>query len=287
MTVLVTGATGGFGGYAINALESLIPLDEIIGLARSEKKAARLEAQGVATRIGDYADPDSLDRAFAGVDRLLFVSGAPGAPGERERQHANVVDAAKKTGVKFIAYTSFAQATAVNNMLSADHVATEKRIEESGIDHTFLRNNWYLENELTLIDVAKRTGKLPYAAGDATIGWALKSEYARAAAIIVSGTTRTPKILELSGAARSYADLSAALGRILGAPIKPLPLTTEDFTRTLEDAGLPEGAASGLAGVQKLIAHGDLEVLSSDFEKTLGHPLTPLDEALRTILKQA
>ncbi|KFI74268.1 isoflavone reductase [Bifidobacterium minimum] len=285
MTVLVTGATGGFGGYAIDALESLIPSDEIIGLARSKEKAERLTARGVAIRIGDYSDSDSLEAAFDGIDRLLFVSGAPGAPGERERQHENVVKAAKKAGVTFIAYTSFAQATAVDNMLSADHVATERRIEESGISHTFLRNNWYLENELTLIDVAKRTGTLPYAAGDATIGWALKSEYARAAAIVVSGTVRTPKILELSGAARSYADLAAALGRILGAPIKPLPLTTEDFIRTLEATGLPQSAASGLAGVQKLIAHGDLEVLSNDFEKTLGHPLTPLDEALRAILK--
>ena len=95
MTVLVTGATGGFGGYAIDALESLIPSDEIIGLARSKEKAERLTARGVAIRIGDYSDSDSLEAAFDGIDRLLFVSGAPGAPGERERQHENVVKAAK------------------------------------------------------------------------------------------------------------------------------------------------------------------------------------------------
>ncbi|MDN6522686.1 MAG: NAD(P)H-binding protein, partial [Bifidobacterium crudilactis] len=78
MTYLVTGATGGLGGYALEYLKKLVPVSDIIALARNEEKAASLRGQGITVRIGDYGDTDSLKEAFKGVDRLLFISGAPG-----------------------------------------------------------------------------------------------------------------------------------------------------------------------------------------------------------------
>lgn len=280
-TILVTGATGGFGGHAITSLEELVGSSHIIGLARSEEKARGLTDRGIAVRIGDYDDPESLQRAFDGVDRLLFVSGTPG---NRETEHGNVVRAAQDAGVGFIAYTSFPQATSVNNMLSSDHVFTEDLLAKSGIAHALLRNNWYLENELALIDIARSTGELPFAAGQATIGWALKREYAEAAARVVSADDPRNETLELSGPLRSYADLAAAVSRVTGKSVTPRPVTLEGFAATLKAAGLPDGAVQGLTGVQTLVAAGDLEVASTDFVRTLGHPLLPLDEALKEIL---
>ncbi|KAA4891789.1 SDR family NAD(P)-dependent oxidoreductase, partial [Bacteroides fragilis] len=43
MTYLVTGATGGFGKYAVNYLKELVPNEEIYVLARSEEKGAGLK----------------------------------------------------------------------------------------------------------------------------------------------------------------------------------------------------------------------------------------------------
>lgn len=280
-TILVTGATGGFGGYAIASLERLVGRDRIIGLARDADRARTLTNRGITVRIGDYGDPESLHRTFDGVARLLFVSGAPG---NRETEHGNVVRAAKDAGVGFVAYTSFPQATSVNNMLSADHVLTEDLIAKSGITHVFLRNNWYLENELALIGVARGTGELPFAAGQATVGWALKREYAEAAARAVAADDPHDETLELSGPLRSYTDLAAAVSRVTGAEVTPHPVTTEGFAAALRSAGLPDGAVQGLTGVQTLVAAGDLEVDSGDFVRILGHPLLPLDGALKEIL---
>ena len=42
MTILVTGATGGYGSSALEELKTLVPQDEIFALARSEEKAATL-----------------------------------------------------------------------------------------------------------------------------------------------------------------------------------------------------------------------------------------------------
>ena len=281
MTYLITGATGGLGGYALQSLQQLVPSSQIYALARSEQKAATLKDHGVQVRIGNYDDPASLEAAFAGIDRILFVSGAPG---NREQEHGNVVDAAKKAGVSFIAYTSFARADHVNNFLSADHQFTEKIIADSGIPHTFLRNNWYLENETTLLKTAIATGKLPFAAGGATIGWALKREYAEAAARVLAGTQQYPAILELSGIPVTYAQLAAGLAEATGKPIEPQPLDDDAFVQALVAQHVPDNAAKGILGIQHLIKAGDLEVESHDFEDVLGKPLTPLGNAVHEVL---
>lgn len=117
MNYLVTGATGGFGGYALDFLKESVLNSEIYALVRSEEKGEGLKKAGFNIRIGDYADAESMIAALKGIDRLLFVSGAPG---NRQEEHGNVVDAAKEAGVSYIAYTSFAGADHATSPLAAD-----------------------------------------------------------------------------------------------------------------------------------------------------------------------
>ena len=60
-----------------------------------------------------------------------------------------------------------------------------------------MRNNWYLENEWPIIELALKTGRFVYAASDGKTGWALKREYAEVAAKAVAGSA-FPEVLELS-----------------------------------------------------------------------------------------
>ncbi|MDI5788868.1 hypothetical protein PO124_11985 [Bacillus licheniformis] len=53
--------------------------------------------------------PETLESAFRGIDRLLIIS-ADGDNETRIRQHGNAVAAAERAGVRFIAYTSIANA---------------------------------------------------------------------------------------------------------------------------------------------------------------------------------
>lgn len=281
MTYLVTGATGGLGGYALRHLMTMVPANDIVALARSEGKAEALCALGVEVRIADYADRESLGKAFSGVDRMLFISGAPG---NRRTEHTNVVEMAVQAGVSFIAYTSFAHADQFDNFLSADHQFTEGIIADSGVAHTFLRNNWYLENEMPLLTAAMASGELVTAAGDATVGWALKREYGEAAARVLAGGRYYPEVVELSGPATTYAQLGAALAEATGKDIAVRHLTGTNFSEALQAQGMPVQAAQGLLGVQQLIGSGDLEVTSDDFATVLGKPLTPLAQAVKEVL---
>lgn len=283
MNILVTGATGNFGGYALKVLQDLVPEDNLYGLARTEEKGAKLKEAGIKVRIGDYTDSVSLQRAFKGIDRLLFVSST--TDGDRQAQHRDVVEAAKAAGVSYIAYTSFGKATESTSPLAADHRFTEQLIEESGIAHTFLRNNWYLENEAAFLAAGAKGGKFIYAGGNGQAGWALRREYAEVAARAVSGKFDFPKILELGGSLRTYEDLGAALRGATGKDLEVISADEATAAKNLvENAGVPQNVAELLVSFQQIVKSGALAVQPDDFEKYLGKPLTPMVDAIKEVL---
>src|SRR3954453_7892099 len=144
-TYAVTGATGHLGALAIEALlEKGVPAANVIAVVRDADRAAPLAARGVQVRTADYAQPDTLRTTLAGVDRLLLVSG--NEVGKRTEQHGNVIDAAKEAGVELIAYTSVTRADTNPIPPAPEHKATEELLAASGVAHTLLRNNWYVEN---------------------------------------------------------------------------------------------------------------------------------------------
>ena len=279
MTYLVTGATGGFGHYALEELKKLVPLEEIYVLARNEEKAQKLIEAGLQVRIGDYADRETMVQALQGIDRLLFVSGVPG---NRQAENQHVVEAAKQTGVSFIAYTSFADADHSTSILAPDHQFTEKIIKESGIKHTFLRNNWYLENEMPLIGVALKTGQFVYAAGEGETGWALKREYAEVAAKVLAGMDY-PEFLELSGKPITYQTLAEQVAKVSGKSLDILSLAPDEFTDKLTASGFSQGGAEMTTAIQNDIRNNQLDVTSDDFAKVLGRELTSIEDGLREL----
>ena len=131
---LVTGASGQLGALAIDALLKKVPASQVVALVRRAEAAAPLEAKGVEVRIGDYTDVDALEKAFAGIDRLLLISSSE--VGQRAAQHKNAVDAAKKAGVGFIAYTSILHADTSPLSLAVEHRETGHYLGEVGLaDH--------------------------------------------------------------------------------------------------------------------------------------------------------
>jgi NAD(P)H dehydrogenase (quinone) len=285
MTYLITGATGGFAGYALEQLKGQVPASDIHVLVHNATKAADLKAAGYNVHIGDYLNPASLQEAFTGIDRVLFISSS--VVENRQAQHANVIQAAKAAGVKFIAYTSFANAAeaANTNALAVDHNFTEQAIKKAGIAHTFLRNNWYLENEMPLVGSALANGKFVFAAEDGQAGWALKREYAEVAAKVLVGKQEFAEVLELSGQPVTYATLAAALEEATGKTLEVVKGTDEEVVAQLELGGLPNFVATLFLGFQKDIKSGVLNVASTDFEQALGHPLTPLAAAFKELLR--
>jgi NAD(P)H dehydrogenase (quinone) len=284
MRLLLTGATGKLGSKVAASLLQSVPADQLAVSVRDPDKAKNLRSQGVDVRKGDFNLPETLDAAFSGVERLLIIS-TMGDDETRIRQHTNAVAAAKRAGVHFIAYTSIADAQESHNAMATVHKATEKAILQSGIPYSFLRNNWYLENETLNIQRALAGSDWITSAGKGKVGWASQQDYADAAAAVLSGTGHENAVYELSGPLLTQAQLAAALSDVLGKKITVRQVDDTVYRQTLKASGLPDSAAAALVRIQKDIREGTLEVESTDFEKVLGRPLTPIKEALRKIVK--
>jgi len=278
-TFAITGVTGHFGQTAIKTLAKLVPAEQIVALARNTEKAAAIVPAGVQVRPGDYTDVDELTASLAGVDRLLLISSQPGAKVTREQQHKNVVDAAKAAGVGYIAYTSFPHADTATAPLAADHKATEDYIKAAGIKHSFLRNNWYLENEAGSLKAAAAGKPFVFSAAEGKTGWALEREYAEAAADVLAATD-TKDVYEFSGKARTYKELADATP----GDFKVFSIDDDAFKQGLVKAGLDEGTAGFITGFQAFIRAGVLDEDSNDLPTVLGRELTPIKDAVKEVL---
>ena len=106
---LVTGATGYIGGLLVpRLLDAGLP---VRALARNPDKLATAPwRDDVEVARGDLTDPESLTEAFDGVDVVYYLVHSMGTSKDfvaAERESArNVVEAAKKAGVRRLVYLS-------------------------------------------------------------------------------------------------------------------------------------------------------------------------------------
>jgi len=278
MKIGVTAATGQLGRLVIDHLSTLVSNNDIVALVRNPEKGADL---GVATRKFDYESADAS--ALEDIDHLLLISS--NEIGQRARQHANVIGAAKSAGVKWIVYTSILKADTTTISLAGEHIATEKALTESGIDFTILRNGWYTENYTGSIGGAVANGAFVGSAGEGKISSAARKDFAEAAAVVVSDASHKGKTYELSGdVAYTLADLAAEISKQTGKTIPYQNLPEADYATILKQVGLPEMFAGAIANWDVSASHGDLYDEGTQLSQLIGRPTTSLAKSVEEAL---
>lgn len=281
MTIAVTGATGQLGHIVIDKLKKKVPASDIVALVRSPGKAAGL---GVSAREADYEQPGTLDKALAGVDTLLLISSSE--IGKRAIQHRNVIEAAKKAGVKRIVYTSLLHADTSSLSLAEEHRQTEAALRASEISFTILRNGWYTENYTNSIGAALAGGAFIGSAGNGKIASAPRSDYAEAAVAVLTGNGHDGKVYELAGdQAWTLSDLAAEVSKQTGKTVPYQNLAESDYAAALKGFGLPENIAAAIASWDIEASKGALFDDSRQLSKLIGHPTTPLADTVALALK--
>lgn len=284
MIILITGATGLLGRKVVEALlKKGIPTESLAVAVRDPKKSQDFALKGIDVRQADYEDVHSLERAFTGVDRLLLIS-SQGDNDTRITHHKNAIFSAKAAGVRFIAYTSCSKPQ-TSHLTSADvHRVTEKLIHETGIPYSFLRNNWYIENEIDTLKAVVDGAPLVTSAGNGKVGWVPRIDYAEAAAAILSTDNHENTIYELSGIPSTYEDMATALSSLLDKEVPLLQVDDQEYRKFLIEQGFPEGYLDFYVEVQQAIRQGDLDVKSSDLSLLLNRPAITLQESLTEII---
>jgi NAD(P)H dehydrogenase (quinone) len=278
MSIVITGANGLLGRLVIaDLLARGVPADEITGVVRSPEKGADL---GVRLHIADYDRPETFEGAFAAGDRALLISGSE--PGRRVPQHQAVIDAAAAAGVAQLAYTSVFGGPDAWFALADDHRATEQLIVDSGLPHTFLRNNWY--SEMYTGDVAGIVARGAVAnavEAGSRIATAPRKDFAAAAAAVLTRDVERNAAYELSGdTAWTFGEFAAELSRQSGKPVVHATVTPAELKAILLGVGLPEGFVDVLVEVDGAINKGALAGTPGDLAKLIGRPTTPIADTI-------
>jgi NAD(P)H dehydrogenase (quinone) len=282
--IVVTGATGHLGRLVIAALLKKVPASGIVAAVRNVEKARDIAALGVHVRYADYNQPSTWDDALKGADKVLLISSSE--VGQRAKQHRAVIDAARRAGVKLLAYTSVLRADTSPLGLAAEHKETETLIRASGIPYALLRNGWYTENYTAGISGALAHGTVYGCAGEGRISSAARVDYAEAAAEVLTAENQTGRVYELAGdTAYTLAELAAEISRQSGRSIGYVDLPEAEYKNVLVKAGLPEAIAALLADSDTGVSKGALFDDGHQLSRLINRPTTSLAASVAAMMQ--
>ena len=282
--IVVTGANGHLGRLVMDSLLARLPASEMVAAVRRPDTADELASRGVAVREADYSRPETLQKVFAGAEKVLLISGSE--VGQRVAQHRAVVDAAKQAGVKLLAYTSILRADTSTLALAAEHKETELYLRASGVPFVMLRNGWYFENQTAALPAAVEHGAVLGAAGEGRFAAAARADYAGAAAAVLTQDGHQNKVYELGGdQPYTLAELAAEVSRQTGKSLIYRNLPEAEYAAALEGFGLPKAVAALVADADTGAARGELDTDSDDLSRLLGRPTVTLEAAVAAALR--
>ena len=263
--ILVTTA-GKVGSETVRLLrERDVPVRVLV---RDPAKAAALAEAGAEIAKGDLDVPAAIDDAMTGVSAVVLVS--PAVPA----QELNVVASAARAGTGHVVKAT-SKASADSPIARRRwQVEIEAGLAASGIPHTLLRSNAYMQNVLALARAIAKTSSFGSAAGKGRSGLVDARDVAAVAAeIAASPAAHAGQTYWLAGPGLiSNYDVAAVLSKLLGRTITYRELTIEENTETMIRAGVPEQIAQMNAQAFSLAAGGDAEWLTEDVPSLLGRP---------------
>ena len=263
--ILVTTA-GKVGAETVRLLrEQDVPV-RVLVRDPAKATAEALAAAGAEIAGGDLEDPASLDEAMAGVSTVVLVS--PAVPA----QELNVVASAAKAGVAHVLKATSKASPDSPIARRRGQSEIEAGLAATGIAHTLLRSNAYMQNVLALAPGIAATSSFGSAAGQGRTGLVDARDVAAAAAhIAATPAPHAGKTYWLTGPELlSNYDVAAVLSKLLGRTITYRELTFEQNKDAMIRAGVPEPIAEMNAQAFALAADGDAAWITDDVTLLLG-----------------
>ena len=274
-TILVTGATGNTGLLLVDQFAAAGKDFRV--MVHTPTKAALVQKGKAEVVIGDFIDTASLERALEGIERAYLVS--PASPDMVKQQKA-FVDVAKKTGLKRIVKLA-ALGTAPDSPvgLLRQHAEIEEYIKKSGIAYTLLRPHFFMENLLGNIGTIKSDSAIYSPLGDARISAISTADIAAVALRTLIEDGHAGKTYTLTGPeAVTYGRIADIVGEVIGRKVAYIPVSYDTAHGGMVKSGMPEWLVDDLVRLMKTWSKGAGDVVSPDVEKILGRKPVSLKE---------
>lgn len=251
-------------------------------LVRDTAKAAETLGSDIDVVQADLDDGASVEACLQGCNKLFLLSGHSPVMVE---QQLNAVNAAKAAGVSHIVKLSggsFIIKEDTPALIGRGHWQIEQDIRASGLDWTFLRPGFFMQNFLNMAEAIKGMGKvmMPVPA-DVGLGMIDVRDTADAAAGVLTSEGHAGQVYELSGPNVTPAEVVAAIGSAIGKEIAFIPVPMEGAIGAMKERGMPDWLVDHQSTLMGIAADGNMGTYGNDLiEKLAGHaPRTAADFA--------
>ncbi|WP_291043036.1 NAD(P)H-binding protein [Herbiconiux sp.] len=247
--ILVTGASGKLGRAILSALSHR----DVV--AAGSSRAAR-----GSLRVIDFDEPRSI--SLSGVDTLVLVSAGEAEDDVVIARHDAAITAAERDGVGHVVYTSLTSAGDHLGFALA-HRWTERRLEQSTLSWTILRNGLYADLFGSLLGWSGN--RLTSAFGDGALAAVRREDLAEAAAVVAEAPHRHEgRIYDLVGTPVTAAEVAERLG------VPLVDVTLDRRRQELDRAGLKPFQPAMLMSIHTSVRHGFLDTPGPDLGHLLG-----------------
>jgi len=263
--ILITGATGNIG-------RELIPLllesgQSIRVLVRDESKVAYLDAC-VERAVGDLDKPETLVAAVKGIEQIFLVT-------YETRQDVNVIEAAKKAGVRQIVKLSTLEATEHKIKVGKWHYEREELIRAAGFDWTFLRPGMFMSNSIQWwADSIKKQGSVFFPGGKkGKVAPIDLREVAEVAALALTQAGHSGQAYTLTGSELfTIGEMVQVISQVFGKPIQYVNIPPIAAKLFMLKSGMDKALVNALMEMLASLRKNEGAIVTDTFQSLTGHP---------------
>jgi NAD(P)H dehydrogenase (quinone) len=286
MKYAISGASGKLGRIAAETLMAQVPPEQVVLSTRTPEALSDLAARGADVRYGDFDEPGSLSRAFAGVNRMFMISASNGT-GKRDDQHGGAIRAAKDAGVEHVVFPSMPSVDDPSHpvgLAAAEYHEAEETLKHSDLAWTVLRDGPY--SELHVVErfaPAVAAGKVIMSSGDGKAGFVSRADVAAAAiAVLLSDKgAHHGQTYDISGPELlSFPEAVSIVADVTGREIEYVEVDDAAFAEHCRATGVPDLMVDALTGMGKAIREGYFAIKTDQVQELTGVAPLPLRQVL-------
>jgi len=259
--ILVTSSTGNVG----------LPLSKKLYSENIEFTAATRDAKRAKDAMGfetdtvylDFKDPSGFSKALEGKE-LLFLCGPSATPGA-EKLLVPLLEEAKSSGIKHIVFI-------------ASYPDLMEYIENSGMDYTFLKANFFMQNfEMYQTEDIREKNRVFMPSGDGKAPFIHTRDIGEVAAEVLKNPSAFSKeTMYLTGpVTMDHYEVAEIFTDVLGRKINYEAPDDDTYRKVLKDRGFSEEYINAMIAVFGKIKRRKVMPASDTVKKVLGrHPHT-------------
>jgi uncharacterized protein YbjT (DUF2867 family) len=277
--MIYVSAGGGYLGPEI--VKRLVKAGQSVRcLTATPAEAQAIASPNVEAIVADRTRPDSYARTLEGAAAAMLLTRNALDLVEKE---ARFCAAASAAGIaRIVKLSAFGANVNAEPGAKRVHGQAEQEVMRAGLNWTFLRPQFFMQNMLWFIGEIKTKGSFSLPMKTGRVGMIDYRDLADVAAKCLTESGHEGRAYNLSGPELiSCADIAASLSRAIGFPVEFNDIAPEEFTRLLVAMGRPQWHAEEMTASYVGMSRGVSAVLTQDVKNVLGRNATSFEQVAK------